>query len=79
MNIYIYFTGNKVRKTRLQNLPSLILKLPPIQYTCKNNPRFFYNYKNTLFTCTLNFQKLHANTHKLYTNKHILDTNKLYA
>jgi hypothetical protein len=35
---------------------------------CKNNPRFFYNYKNTLFTCTLNFQKLHMNIHKLYIN-----------
>jgi hypothetical protein len=43
---------------------------------CKNNPRFFCNYKNTLFTCTLNFQKLHINTHELYTNKHILHTNK---
>jgi hypothetical protein len=35
---------------------------------CKNNPRFFCNYTDTLFTCTLNFQKLHINTHKLYTN-----------
>jgi hypothetical protein len=35
---------------------------------CKNNPRFFCNYKNTLFTYTLNFRKLHINTHKLYTN-----------
>jgi hypothetical protein len=34
--------------------------------------------KTTLFTCTLNFQKLHTNTHKLYTNKHIFHTNKIY-
>jgi hypothetical protein len=29
--IIIIFTGDKVRKTCLQNHPSLILKLPPIQ------------------------------------------------
>jgi hypothetical protein len=46
---------------------------------CKSNPMFFYNYKNTLFTCTLNFQKLHTNTHELYTNKHIFHTNKIYV
>jgi hypothetical protein len=33
---------------------------------CKNNPSFFHNYKNTLFTCTLNFQKLHI-THTSFT------------
>jgi hypothetical protein len=33
---------------------------------CKNNPRFFCNYKNILFTCTLNFQKLHI-THTSFT------------
>jgi hypothetical protein len=49
----------------------------PITF-CKNNPKFFCNYKNTLFTCTLDFQKLHINIHKLYTNKHILHTNKIY-
>jgi hypothetical protein len=76
---YIYmFTRNKVRKTCLQNHPSLILKLPPIQlHFCKNNPKFFCNYKKrTLFTWTLNFLKLHINTHKPYTNKHILHTNQ---
>jgi hypothetical protein len=50
----------------------------PITF-CKNNPRFFCNHKNTLFTCTLNFQKLYINTHKLYTNKHILHTIKIYV
>jgi hypothetical protein len=74
---YIYFfTGVKVRKTCLLNHPSLILKLPPIQlHFAKTTLVFFHNYKNTLFTCTLNFQKLHIKIHKLYTNKHILHTN----
>jgi hypothetical protein len=35
--------------------------------------------KIPFFTCTLNFQKLHINTHELYTNKHIFHTNKIYA
>jgi hypothetical protein len=44
----------------------------------ENNPRFFYNYKNTLFTCTFKFSKVSHNTHELYTNKHIFHTNKIY-
>jgi hypothetical protein len=32
--------------------------------------------KFPLFTCILNFQKLHTNIRRLYTNKHILHTNK---
>jgi hypothetical protein len=43
---------------------------------CKNNPKFFCNYKNTVFICTLNFQKLHINTHELYTtNTYFILTN----
>jgi hypothetical protein len=43
---------------------------------CKNNPRFFCNYKNTLFTCTLNFQELHINNMSLIqTNTYFTLTN----
>jgi hypothetical protein len=31
LDTYIFFTRNKIRKTCLQNYPSLILKLPSIQ------------------------------------------------
>jgi hypothetical protein len=46
---------------------------------CKNNPRFFCNYKDTPFYLHFKFSKASHNIHKLYTNKHILHTNKLYT
>jgi hypothetical protein len=73
---YIIFTGDKVRKSMFAKPPFIYFEVTPYPNTfCKNNPRFFCNYKNTPFT----FQKLYINTHELYTNKHILHTNKIYV
>jgi hypothetical protein len=75
-----FFTGDKIRKTRLQNHPSLISKLPPIQtHFAKTTLGFSVITKILFLLALLNSQKFHKNTHKLYTNKHILHTNKLYT
>jgi hypothetical protein len=52
--------------------------LSQIHFT-KTSLGFSIITKTPLSTCTLNFQKLHTNTHKLYTNKYIFHTNKIYA
>jgi hypothetical protein len=57
---YMFFTRHKVRKTYLQNYHSLNLRLPPIQiHFAKTTLGFSVITKIPLFTCTLNFQKIH--------------------
>jgi hypothetical protein len=48
-------------------------------YFAKTTLGFSVITKIPIFTCTLNFQKLHINTHELYTNKYIFHINKIYA
>jgi hypothetical protein len=73
----MFFTRDKIRKTCLQNHPSLILKLPPTQmHFAKTTLSFSVITKIPFLLALLNFQKFHKNTHKLYTNKHIFHTNK---
>jgi hypothetical protein len=55
---YIFFTGNKIRKTHLQNHPSLISKLPPIQtHFAKTTLGFSVITKNTPFYLHFKFSK----------------------
>jgi hypothetical protein len=55
--LFIIFTGDKVRKTCLQNHPSLILKLPLIQLHFAKTTLGFFVIIKIPFLCAFKFLK----------------------